>query len=207
MKPENPPAITANLELPGPTGLVAAPGRVFRFELVSEDTITTLHGWLQRPHAAQWWQPLPSLEELRQDYLLQPLGSRSTRGYIAYLGGQPVGFIQCYAVMGSGAGWWEEETDPGARGIDQFLADGAVLGQGLGRSMIRAFVDLLLLDPEITVVQTDPHPSNERAIRCYSAAGFTSAGIVQTPDGPALLMRRGREPAPSSIDRVVSQRN
>jgi RimJ/RimL family protein N-acetyltransferase len=91
--------------------------------------------------------------------------------------------------MGSGEGWWEDETDPGARGIDQFLADGERLGQGLGRAMVRAFVAELFRDPAVTVVQTDPSPDNPRAIRCYAAAGFEAVGEVLTPDGPAWLMR------------------
>jgi RimJ/RimL family protein N-acetyltransferase len=58
--------------------------------------------------------------------------------------------------------------------------------------MIGAFVQVLFADPAVTVVQTDPSPANGRAIRCYQAAGFVAAGIVATPDGDALLMRRSR---------------
>ena len=108
------------------------------------------------------------------------------------LDGEPVGFIQCYVVMGSGDGWWEAETDPGARGIDQFLADPDRLGRGLGRAMIGAFVERLFADPSVTVVQTDPDPANVRAIRCYEAAGFERVALVATPGGDALLMRRRR---------------
>ena len=94
--------------------------------------------------------------------------------------------------MGAGNGWWENETDPGARGIDQFLADEEALGRHSGRAMITAFVEELFVDPQVTSVQTDPSPDNERAIRCYRAAGFKTIGVVDTPDGPALLMRIAR---------------
>jgi aminoglycoside 6'-N-acetyltransferase-1b len=40
----------------------------------------------------------------------------------------------------------------------------------------------------VTKIQTDPAPTNLRAIRCYEKAGFRKVGIVDTPDGPALLM-------------------
>jgi len=152
-----------------------------------------LREWLLRPHAAAWWGPVPSVAELREDYLLGADQPSATRAWIAHHGGQPVGFIQSYVVMGSGGGWWEDESDPGARGIDQFLADEAQLGQGIGRAMIRAFVGQLFADPHVTVVQTDPAPHNERAIRCYAAAGFRAVGEVDTPDGPALLMRCTRQ--------------
>jgi RimJ/RimL family protein N-acetyltransferase len=169
--------------------------------ITDEQQLSLLHGWLSRPHVAAWWAPTPTLGELRHDYLTgldSQAGVTGTRACIAHLNGEPVGFIQCYVVMGSGDGWWEDETDPGARGIDQFLADGARLGQGLGRAMIRAFVTGLFTDPEVTTVQTDPHPANERAIRCYRAAGFATVGPVVTPDGQALLMRCTRATLSSS---------
>ena len=160
----------------------------FEFKPLAETDLAMLQGWLQRPHVAEWWGPADSVDELREDFLT----GGTTRAFIAHHGGEPVGFIQCYVVMGSGDGWWEDETDPGARGIDQFLAHEVQLNQGLGRAMVRAFVDGLFEDPAVTVVQTDPSPDNPRAIHCYKAAGFEAVGEVVTPDGPALLMRRRR---------------
>lgn len=160
-----------------------------------------LHDWLQRPHAAAWWQPTPTLEELVAHYAPSIDGSDSTRAYIAHLDGEPVGFIQCYVVMGSGGGWWEDEADPGARGVDQFLADEARLGQGLGSAMLRAFVQDLFSNPAVTTVQTDPSPRNRRAIRAYQKAGFVAEREVITPDGPALVLRCTR----STLDSALSK--
>lgn len=164
----------------------------FAFEPLREAHLPMLREWLLRSHVAAWWGEAETVEELRADYIGNRTASDATRAYIATAAGAPVGFIQCYVVRGSGGGWWEEETDPGARGIDQFLADPQRQGQGLGRAMIRAFVEALFADPSVTVVQTDPDPSNLRAIRCYEAAGFERVGLVETPDGEALLMRRLR---------------
>jgi aminoglycoside 6'-N-acetyltransferase len=41
-------------------------------------------------------------------------------------------------------------------------------------------------------VVTDPDPENARAIRAYEKAGFEKRGLVETPDGRALLMVRDR---------------
>jgi RimJ/RimL family protein N-acetyltransferase len=108
--------------------------------------------------------------------------------HIALLDGEPFGYIQSYVAMGSGGGWWEAETDPGVRGIDQSIADAAQLGKGLGTAMVKAWVAKLFADPQVTRIQTDPDPRNARAIRCYEKAGFRAVGEVQTPDGTALLM-------------------
>lgn len=164
----------------------------FHFEGLRRADLPRLHDWLGRAHVARWWGPAPSLAEVEDHYGPMTDPAAHTRGHLAWLDAQPIGFIQCYVVLGSGDGWWEDETDPGARGIDCLLADGDRLGQGLGSAMLRAFVDRLFEDPAVTVVQTDPSPDNGHAIRAYRRAGFEDQGPIVTPDGPAWLMRRRR---------------
>ena len=162
------------------------------FRALSRQDLPMLHGWLQRPHVAEWWSAPTTIAELEHDYFSAAADGSSTEAWIALLAGEPIGFIQSYVAMGSGDGWWEEETDPGTRGIDQFLANAAQLGQGLGSAMVVAFVARLFADPAVTRIQTDPSPRNKRAIRSYRRAGFVAHGEVATPDGPALLMLRPR---------------
>jgi aminoglycoside 6'-N-acetyltransferase-1b len=57
---------------------------------------------------------------------------------------------------------------------------------------VRAFVDHLFADRRVTRIQTDPSPDNPRAVRCYEKAGFRIDRQITTPDGPAVLMYRGR---------------
>ncbi len=163
--------------------------------LVASD-LATLHEWLHRPHVSEWWGDPGTLEQVEQNYLPLTKKESTTRGYIALLEDEPIGFIESYVVMESGDGWWEQETDPGARGIDQFLANTEQLGQGLGSAMIHAFVDWLFQDPTVTKIQTDPAPENDRAIRCYRRVGFVEIGEVITPDGSALLMVKERSRFP-----------
>ncbi len=152
-----------------------------------------LHEWLCRPHVAEWWSPTPSLEEVEEDFGPLINESSTTKPCIVLFDGTPSGYIQSYVARGSGDGWWEDEQDPGVRGIDQFLAHGDQLGQGLGTAMVRAFVQYLFSDPTVSRIQTDPAPENDRAIRCYEKAGFRATEVVHTPDGPALLMFCDRE--------------
>jgi RimJ/RimL family protein N-acetyltransferase len=153
-----------------------------------------LHEWLHRSHVSEWWGDPGTCAEIERNYLPYTQEESTTRGYIVLFEHEPIGFIQSYVVIASGDGWWEQETDPGARGIDQFLAHPEQLGRGLGSAMVRAFVDQLFQDPAVTQVQTDPSPTNERAIRSYRRAGFVAVGEVITPDGPALLMVKRRQP-------------
>ena len=163
------------------------------FRPLTHHDLPTVHQWLQRPHVAEWWRDPPTLVELERDYLPRGTNESSTRAYIAVLAGEPIGYIQSYVALGSGDGWWEQETDPGTRGIDQFLANADQLGRGLGSTMVNAFVLQLFEDSAVTKVQTDPSPFNERAIRSYRRAGFVVHSEIITPDGPALLMLRHRD--------------
>jgi RimJ/RimL family protein N-acetyltransferase len=126
------------------------------FRPLTRADLPMLHGWLQRPHVAEWWHEPTTLAELDTDYFSADALASSTRPFIALLGAEPIGFIQSYVALGSGAGWWEDETDPGTRGIDQFLADEARLGRGIGSAMVDAFAKRLFADPTVTKIQTDP---------------------------------------------------
>jgi len=169
--------IRAPIQIPGVT-----------FQLLKPADFEMLHNWLCRPHVGEWWGHPAALAEVEINYLPMTRPESTTRGYIASLERRPVGFVQSYIVLGSGDGWWPGETDPGARGIDQFLAHPEDLGRGLGSTVIRAFVAELFRDPLVTKVQADPSPNNERAIRSYLRAGFERQGEIETPDGPAVLM-------------------
>ncbi|MGQ2978652.1 MAG: GNAT family N-acetyltransferase [Polaromonas sp.] len=177
--------------LPGADALI----RRFSFRPLTRADLPLLHDWVARPHWTEWWGEAPSLAEVEAEYGPWIDDPRQVQPHIALLDGEPFGYIQSYVALGSGGGWWEDETDPGVRGIDQSIADAAQLGRGLGTAMVKAFVAKLFADPRVTHIQTDPDPRNARAIRCYEKAGFRARGEVQTPDGTALLMIC-RRPAP-----------
>ena len=164
--------------------------------LVTEHDLPMLHAWLNRPHIVEWWggeEARPTLEDVIAQYLPRVLAEEPVTPYIAMLGQEPFGYAQSYVALGSGDGWWEEETDPGVRGIDQSLANPEQLNRGLGTKLVRALVELLFMDPAVTKIQTDPAPSNRRAIRCYENAGFVQHGLITTPGGSAVYMVQTRQ--------------
>jgi len=173
---------------------------VFDFRPLTASDFPLLHEWLHRPHVAEWWSEPQTLAEIEEE-LSADIASSVIFPHLALLEGEPVGFIQWYDVMRADPEhWWKDETDPGARGVDQFLANASQLGRGLGTQMVAEFVARLFRDPSVTKVQTDPDPRNARAIRAYEKVGFRGVGEVVTPDGPALLMVvRREELAPISV--------
>ena len=171
------------------------------FRPLNEADLPKVAEWLSRPHIVEWWggsNAIMDLEGVREKYVPRMDESSSVRCYIAELGGQPIGFIQSYVAVACGGGWWDAETDPGVRGIDQFLADGNRLDQGLGTQMVCAFTRHLLADHSVTKIQVDPSPANVRAIRCYMKSGFVPVKEIVTPEGPALLMVIMREENPTA---------
>ena len=75
---------------------------------------------------------------------------------------------------------------------------GHILGIPVEEPGVDEFVDhprqmtFKIRDP-VEQRQVDPAPDNRRAIRCYEKAGFRRVDLVNTPDGEALLMFRGRD--------------
>ncbi len=163
--------------------------------LMTEHDLPMLHDWLNRPHIVEWWggeAERPSLAEVMEHYLPRVMATEFVTPYIAMLDDEPIGYVQSYVALGSGDSWWADETDPGVRGIDQFLANSNQLNQGLGTRLVKALVDRLFSDRAVSKIQTDPAPNNHRAIRCYERAGLTQQKVITTPDGPAVYMVQTR---------------
>jgi AacA4 family aminoglycoside N(6')-acetyltransferase len=161
---------------------------------MTEHDLPMLHEWLNRDHVVEWWGgERPTLAEVGGKYLPRIEEPEAVTLYVALLGGVPFGFAQSYVAMNSGGGWWEDETDPGVRGIDQTIGEARLLGKGLGTRLVGALTARLFEDPAVTRIQVDPAPTNARAIRCYEKAGFERVKLVTTPDGPAVYMLKSRD--------------
>jgi aminoglycoside 6'-N-acetyltransferase len=158
-----------------------APDYVFR-PMTSAD-LPLVRCWLALPHVVEWWGDPDEQYALVSGDLNEPAMDQ----YIVSMADNPFGYLQCYdlTAWNSGLG-----THPrGTRGIDLFIGEPDMIERGHGSALIRSFVDDRLKDGAPRIV-TDPDPANHRAIRAYEKAGFKRDRMVDTPDGPALLMVR-----------------
>lgn len=158
------------------------------FEPLKEADFPLLFEWLNSPHVAEQWDGVKSIEEVQAKYR-EKLASDWQQVFIVSRSGKQFGYIQSYRATRAGANWWPGEADTTV-GIDQFIGDAQLLGRGIGTSMVREFSDWLLSQPNIRKVIVDPSPTNSRAIACYRKAGFKDVGVVDTPEGQALLMEK-----------------
>ena len=119
--------------------------------LMTEHDLAMLYEWLNRSHIVEWWggeEARPTLADVQEQYLPSVLAQESVTPYIAMLNGEPIGYAQSYVALGSGDGWWEEETDPGVRGIDQSLANARHnWAEGLGPSWFELWLSCCSMIP------------------------------------------------------------
>jgi len=159
-------------------------GCPYAFRAMAAADLPTVRRWLKMPHVAEWWGDPDQQFGLVSDDINHP----AMEQFIVAFNDRPFAYLQCYdphAWPQHGFG----KLAAGTRGIDQFIGETEMIGQGHGSALIRAFVDNLLASGAPRVV-TDPSPENARAIRAYEKAGFHRDHPVRTPDGPALLMVR-----------------
>jgi RimJ/RimL family protein N-acetyltransferase len=157
------------------------------FEPFQERHFSLLVHWLKMPHVKQFWSEPEDEVELREKYLSK-LRQRGISPQIILLDGKEIGYIQSYQVCEVGGGWWPG-IDPGVFGIDQFIGEPLFVGKGLGPKIIWEFTQQISKDPRVNEIIADPDPSNLRAIKAYEKVGFISSGMIQTPNGQAVLMR------------------
>jgi aminoglycoside 6'-N-acetyltransferase len=166
--------------------MIAAPKNNFEREYIfrpmAAADLPMLRNWLREPHVAEWWgDPEQQFALVRGD-----LDDPAMEQFIVAISDRPFAYLQCYdptAWPDNGFG----AQPVGTRGIDQFIGEPDMIGRSHGSALIKTFLERLINSGTPRVV-TDPDPANLRAVRAYEKAGFESVGLVDTPDGRALLM-------------------
>jgi aminoglycoside 6'-N-acetyltransferase len=133
--------------------------------------------WRNRPHVRQWWDPDDppltldgAIKELRP---LTEDGASNTAAIIEW-NGAPIGYLQFYP--------WDEEqaylaevgiTVPRAAwGLDIFIGEAALVGQGIGSRTVRLIADHLFAEHGATAVALATEASNSQAQAAYIRAGM-----------------------------------
>jgi RimJ/RimL family protein N-acetyltransferase len=169
------------------------------FRLMTRDDLQLVHEWHQRPHVVRWWTARRTFEETENHYLPTIEGAEPTQHYLALLDGEPLGMIQTYLVSDYPDFAALVEEGEGTAGLDLFIGDEDLTGQGLGTEMIVRFLDeIVFARPETTACIADPDLKNTASLRAFEKAGFSAVReLVDPEDGQVhALMRRERDDAP-----------
>ena len=163
--------------------MAPAPAR-YQFRPMSAADLPIVQHWLTAPHVVQWWGDADEQFALVSGDLANP----DMDQFIVATDERPFGYLQSYNLSA-----WPDDAfsghPAGTRAIDQFIGEPDMVDRGHGSAFIRAFVDGLLAAGTPRVI-ADPDLANARAIRAYAKAGFREDGVVNTLEGPALLMVR-----------------
>jgi aminoglycoside 6'-N-acetyltransferase len=161
--------------------------QAYTFRPVVGSDIPRLNEWLRTPEVVRWWgDPEEQAALLRADLLQADLDEPRMVMRIVSFAGKPFAYAQHYAVHV----WPQPHFDhlpPGARAIDAFIGEPDMIGRGHGSTFLRLLARRLIAEgaPKVAI---DPDVDNMRALHAYAKAGFSGDTIVETGEGPAVLM-------------------
>jgi aminoglycoside 6'-N-acetyltransferase len=147
------------------------------FRPLTEKDAGLLLIWMASPHVEPWWTEDGSTPEDEVEDALNLIGSEDGAAFIIELSKRPIGYIQYYHCG--------PDQPAGALGLDMFIGDVSLTGEGLGPQILRQFGDDLLARGA-TRLLIDPHSANDRAISAWRKAGFETLETL----GDVTLMSR-----------------
>jgi aminoglycoside 6'-N-acetyltransferase len=147
-----------------------------RFRPLRRDDFPLLGTWLAAPHVRRWWPEDPDPAALEAAYGPAVDGPDPTELFVAEHDGHPIGFVQRYRLVDNPA--WQRALAPAGAptdgaGIDYLIGEEQRTGQGLGPSLIAAFVDdTWPRYPGVSAVVVGVLEENRRSWRALEKAGF-----------------------------------
>ena len=154
----------------------------YRFRPFTRADLGRAASWLRTPEVVRWWgEPDEQLALLAED-----LGSPLMRQWIVEHSSRPFAYVQAYPARAWPAPHLAHLPN-GSEAVDAFIGEPDMLGVGHGSRFLRQFAQMLV-DAGAAVVAIDPDVDNLRAQRAYARAGFVGDKVLETGEGPAVLM-------------------
>jgi len=167
--------------------------RDLRFRAMRPDDLPLLHEWLQRPHVQRWWTDRETYEEVVEHYLPAIEGEDPTDHHLVVLDERPIGLVETYLVSDHPEYAALVGVGEGVAGLDLFIADEALTGQGLGTEVISRFVEEVVFASPVTVACiAGPEAGNSASVRAFEKAGFRVVKEFVEDGEPHALLRRDR---------------
>ena len=143
---------------------------MINFRRVSKKDFKKLYFWLNIPHVKEFWDPndIFTFEEISVKYTKR-IKEKKIDIYIFSYNNVDIGFIQSYFVSDLSLFRIEGVVE----GIDLYIGDIKYLYKGLGKEIIRQFIEnYIFVDNLVEYVVIDPEVRNTSAIKAYKKAGF-----------------------------------
>lgn len=167
------------------------------FKLLTENDLTLLCEWFQKPHVKQWYARGESytLEMIREKYLPRILNPQTIPNFIVYADNTPIGYIQLYCTKDSLPDGVTDYTHPlfnnikpnEIAGVDLFIADENYLKKGYATLTLTNFIKEYV-QGKFTLLVTDPLKINVNAIQFFKKNGFKKLSSNQPQSVNELLV-------------------
>ena len=150
-----------------------------------------VHGWMQSPHVAAFWQQAWSRELWEEELRTQLRGVHSLPCLVGR-DGTPMLYLEIYRAARDQVARCYRAL-PHDLGLHVAVGDLALTDRGLVRSVLPVLTEALFAaDPECTRVLLEPDVRTKRAIASFHAGGFEPIGEILLPGKVALLMIHSR---------------
>ncbi len=160
----------------------------YSFAPLREGDLALVRRWLLEPHVRRWWDDgvqMPYPDAVIEGYRAALRGEDPTYHHIALLDGVPAGMFQHYRIADHADYARALALGEEAIGVDLFIGEPDLVGQGHGPRMLRAFLrDVALPFHAVDVCVIGPSVRNEPAIRAYEKVGFRFMRDVLVPGEP-----------------------
>ena len=166
------------------------------FRDLVRDDLVLLFNWLDRPHVKRWYSREPSsFAEVAAKYGPRAEEGSAVRAFIIQADNADVGYIQAYAIDSFPDYERLTGAEKGVLGMDLFIADEWRTGHGLGTTVIRRFVeDVLVGQYGAAAIVAGPNDGDLAGIRAFEKAGFRAWKVIDNEHGEReRLMRLDRE--------------
>lgn len=113
-----------------------------------------------------------SLTDVMKKFSPRVLNADGVQACLIFAADVPVGYLQYEQLHPDDLREYSLPLDQTAYGLDLFIGEAELWGQGLGRRAVKLASDWLFAHRQADCVTLDPHADNERAIRSYATCGF-----------------------------------
>lgn len=161
---------------------MVAPELPYAFRAMTLADLPLVGRWLHTPEVVRWWgDPGEQYGLIAGDLTVPEMAQ-----WIVSYERRPFAYAQTYRVS-----CWPQphfaHLPEGTIAIDPFIGEPDMLGCGHGSRFLKIVAERLRAEGAPAVV-IDPDVDNLRARRAYRRAGFRGDTIVDTDEGPAVVM-------------------
>ena len=160
--------------------------------------VEMLHGWMNDPAVARFWQLDGPVRRL-VTHLDEQFAGTHSQPCLGLVDGEPMSYWELYRAQDDRLAAYYAAR-PGDAGLHLLLGPARFRGVGLGRHLIEAVSRWQLDAPDTSRAVAEPDVCNAASLRAFERAGFRRTHDIDLPEKRAALMVRGPEttqpPAP-----------